>query len=127
MGKKLRAIPKFVSWEQEDEFWSTHDLTDLDLQEDSTPRDGTRRIRAREKDRGGQSDVDTPMETKDGIIITSEGLFLPTEYFRHMAKRLEVIVSAGQIVIRSSAKQTAQVNPRRRRVKDRRTKSSSRM
>jgi hypothetical protein len=37
MGKKLRAIPKFVSWEQEDEFWSTHDLTDLDLQEDSTP------------------------------------------------------------------------------------------
>ena len=37
MGKKLRAIPKFDSWEQEDEFWSTHDLTDLDLQEDSTP------------------------------------------------------------------------------------------
>jgi hypothetical protein len=37
MGKKLRVIPKFVSWEQEDEFWSTHDLTDLDLQEDSTP------------------------------------------------------------------------------------------
>ena len=37
MGKKLRAIPKFVSWEQEDEFWSTHNLTDLDLQEDSTP------------------------------------------------------------------------------------------
>jgi hypothetical protein len=67
------------------------------------------------------------METKDGIIITSKGLFLPTEYFRHMAKRLEVIVSAGQIVIRSSAKQTAQVKPRRRRVKDRRTKTSSRM
>jgi hypothetical protein len=37
MGKKLPAIPKFDSWEQEDEFWSTHDLTDLDLQEDSTP------------------------------------------------------------------------------------------
>ncbi len=37
MGRKLRAIPKFVSWEQEDEFWSTHDLTDLDLEEDSTP------------------------------------------------------------------------------------------
>ena len=37
MGKNLRAIPKFVSWEQEDEFWSTHDLTDLDLEEDSTP------------------------------------------------------------------------------------------
>ena len=37
MGKKLRAVPKFVSWEQEDEFWSTHALTDLDLEEDSTP------------------------------------------------------------------------------------------
>jgi hypothetical protein len=67
------------------------------------------------------------METKDGIKITSKGLFLPTEYFRHMAKRLEVIVSTGQIVIRSSAKQSAQVKPRRRRVKDRRTKTSSRI
>ncbi len=37
MGGKLRAIPKFDSWEQEDEFWSTHDLTDIDLEEDSTP------------------------------------------------------------------------------------------
>ena len=37
MGKKSPAIPKFVSWEQEDEFWSTHDLTDLNLEEDSTP------------------------------------------------------------------------------------------
>jgi hypothetical protein len=37
MGKKLRTIPKFDSWEQEDEFWSTHDLTDLDLEEDLTP------------------------------------------------------------------------------------------
>ena len=37
MGKKLRAIPKFDSWEQEDEFWSTHELADLDLEEDSTP------------------------------------------------------------------------------------------
>ena len=37
MGKKSRAIPKFDSWEQEDEFWSTHDLSELDLQEDSTP------------------------------------------------------------------------------------------
>ena len=36
MEKKLRAMPKFVSWEQEDEFWSTHGLTDLDLEEDST-------------------------------------------------------------------------------------------
>ena len=34
MGKKLRAIPKFVSWEEEDEFWSSHSLTDLDLEED---------------------------------------------------------------------------------------------
>jgi hypothetical protein len=37
MGKKLQAIPKFDSWEQEDEFWSTQDVTDLDLEEDSTP------------------------------------------------------------------------------------------
>ena len=37
MGKKLQAIPKFDSWEQEDKFWSTHDVTDLDLEEDSTP------------------------------------------------------------------------------------------
>lgn len=39
MGKKLRAIPKFASWEkeEEDEFWSGHSLTDLDLEEDSTP------------------------------------------------------------------------------------------
>ena len=37
MGKKLPAIPKFVSWEQEDDFWSTHDLTELNLEEDLTP------------------------------------------------------------------------------------------
>jgi len=37
MGKNSRAILKINSWEQEDEFWSTHDLTELDLQEDSTP------------------------------------------------------------------------------------------
>ena len=37
MGKKSQAIPKFESWAHEDEFWSTHDLTELDLQEDSTP------------------------------------------------------------------------------------------
>lgn len=37
MGKKLRAIPKFDSWEQEDEFWSNHTLSDLNLEEDSTP------------------------------------------------------------------------------------------
>ena len=37
MGKKLRAIPKFDSWEQEDDFWSTHAVTNLDLEEDSTP------------------------------------------------------------------------------------------
>jgi hypothetical protein len=37
MRKKLKAIPKFASWEEEDEFWSTHSLTDLDLEEDLTP------------------------------------------------------------------------------------------
>ena len=37
MGKKLRAIPKFVSREHEDDFWSTHDLTELNLEEDLTP------------------------------------------------------------------------------------------
>ena len=37
MGKKLKAIPKFASWEEEDKFWSTHSLTDLDLEEDSNP------------------------------------------------------------------------------------------
>ena len=37
MGKKLRAIPKFATWEQEDEFWSNHDLTELDLEEDTSP------------------------------------------------------------------------------------------
>jgi len=37
MARKLRAVPKFTSWEQEDEFWTTHALTDLDLEEDSTP------------------------------------------------------------------------------------------
>lgn len=37
MGKKLKVLPKFASWEEEDEFWSTHSVTDLDLEEDSTP------------------------------------------------------------------------------------------
>jgi len=63
------------------------------------------------------------METKDGIKITSRGLFLPTKYFRHMAKRLEIIVSGGEIVIRSSAKYTAQDKPQRKRIKGRRTKT----
>jgi hypothetical protein len=63
------------------------------------------------------------METKDGIKITSRGLFLPTKYFRHMAKRLEVIVSAREIVIRSSAKHIAQNKLQRKRVKGRRTKT----
>jgi len=67
------------------------------------------------------------METKDGIKITSRGLFLPTRYFRHMARRLEVIVSAGTIVIRSSAKHTAQDKLQRRRVKGRRTKTPAGM
>ena len=37
MEKRLKAIPRFVSWEDEDDFWATHSLTDLDLEEDSTP------------------------------------------------------------------------------------------
>jgi hypothetical protein len=37
MGKRLKAVPSFASWEEEDEFWATHSLTDLDLEEDTTP------------------------------------------------------------------------------------------
>ena len=37
MGKKLKIIPNFSSWEGEDKFWSTHSVTDLDLEEDTTP------------------------------------------------------------------------------------------
>jgi hypothetical protein len=37
MGKKLQAVPEFSSWEEEDEFWFTHSVTDLDLEEDATP------------------------------------------------------------------------------------------
>ena len=37
MGKSLKAVPRFASWEEEDEFWAAHSLTDLDLEEDSTP------------------------------------------------------------------------------------------
>lgn len=47
------------------------------------------------------------MEKKNGIKITPKGLFLPAKYFRHMAKRLEVIVSTAEIVIRSSIKEAA--------------------
>ncbi|MGH7810587.1 MAG: hypothetical protein ACREP5_09960 [Candidatus Binatia bacterium] len=64
------------------------------------------------------------METKDGIKITSRGLFLPTKYFRHMAQRLEVIVSAGEIVIRSLTKRTARDLRRRKREKGQRTKTT---
>jgi len=63
------------------------------------------------------------METKDGIKISSKGLLLPTKYFRHMAKRLEVVVSAGEIVIRSSAKVAAPDKFQRKRQKDPRTKT----
>lgn len=59
------------------------------------------------------------METKDGIKITPKGLFLPTKYFRHMAERLEVIVAAGEIVIRSSAKHNVRDKGRRKREKGR--------
>ena len=55
------------------------------------------------------------MEEKDGIKITPRGLFLPAKYFRHMAKRLEVIVSAGEIVIRSLVKGTAKAKRRWKR------------
>jgi len=65
------------------------------------------------------------METKDGIKITPKGLFLPTKYFRHMAERLEVIVTASEILIRSSAKHTAPNNRRRNRQKDRQTKPAA--
>jgi hypothetical protein len=37
MEKKLKAVPNFSSWEEEDEFWSTHSVTELDLEEDNTP------------------------------------------------------------------------------------------
>ena len=37
MGKKLKTVPDFSSWEEEDKFWSTHSVTELDLEEDSTP------------------------------------------------------------------------------------------
>jgi 23S rRNA G2069 N7-methylase RlmK/C1962 C5-methylase RlmI len=63
------------------------------------------------------------METKDGIKISSKGLFLPTKYFRHMAKRLEVLVSGGEIVIHSSAKHAAPDKFQRKRQKNRRTKT----
>ncbi len=63
------------------------------------------------------------METKDGIEITSKGLLLPTKYFRHMAKRLEVIVSTGEIVIRSSVKHTAEGKRQWRHEEGRRKKA----
>ena len=37
MGKRSKAIPEFTSWEEEDEFWSTHSVTELELEEDLTP------------------------------------------------------------------------------------------
>lgn len=37
MGKKLKAVPEFLSWEEEDDFWSAHSVTELDLEEDLTP------------------------------------------------------------------------------------------
>jgi hypothetical protein len=65
------------------------------------------------------------METKDGIKITSRGLFLPKKYFRHMAKRLEVIVSTGEIVIHSSAKTLSREKRPYKRAKTQRAKSSA--
>jgi hypothetical protein len=37
MGKKLKAISEFASWEEEDDFWAAHSLSDLDLEQDPTP------------------------------------------------------------------------------------------
>ena len=37
MGKRSKAIPEFTSWEEEDKFWSTHSVTELELEEDLTP------------------------------------------------------------------------------------------
>jgi hypothetical protein len=44
-----------------------------------------------------------------------------------MAKRLEVIVSAVEIIIRSSVKPAGQKKPHRRPMKGRRKKTSARM
>ena len=37
MEKKLKALPQFASWEEEDEFWSTHSVTELNVEVDATP------------------------------------------------------------------------------------------
>ena len=65
MGKILRAIPRFVSWEQGVEFWSTHDLTDLDLQESLTPLVTENRALGRvKKIEVVDPNIDTPMDRK---------------------------------------------------------------
>lgn len=35
--ERSKTIPEFSSWEEEDEFWSAHSVTDLDLEEDQSP------------------------------------------------------------------------------------------
>jgi hypothetical protein len=45
------------------------------------------------------------MEKKSGIVATREGLFIPARYFRQMADSLEIVLSPGEISIRSSLKE----------------------
>jgi hypothetical protein len=44
------------------------------------------------------------MEKKSGIVVTQEGLFIPAHYFGQMAKKLDIVVSPGEIRIQSSVK-----------------------
>ena len=55
------------------------------------------------------------MEKKSGIIVTREGLFIPARYFEQMAQKLEIVLAAEEIKIRSSAKKEPAT--RRREVK----------
>jgi hypothetical protein len=55
------------------------------------------------------------MEKKDGIKVTSKGLFIPVEYFRRMGNRLEIVLSTGEIVIRSSKRSKAAAQRSHRR------------
>ena len=118
MGKGSKAVPRFASWEEEDEFWATHSLTDLELEEDTTPlliqRGALRYVK---KNRSAQSSLHALMEKKDGIKVSSKGLFIPVKYFRRMGNRLEIVFSTGEIVIRSSKKRRAVAQrPRHRRL-----------
>jgi hypothetical protein len=77
MGRKLKALPKFASWEEEDEFWSTYSVTELNLEEDSTPLivepGALRSVKV--------ITVANPCPVRSwkkiGIMVTREGLFIP--------------------------------------------------